>query len=113
MSLDVNSPDSSNLVSHPQPIDVPYKNVLFVTILLLWYGPTSILSLAILTTFLYGPVVTLPVWHRLIRETYKECCQLYSVASQESIASSGNNEPVGFTLRSVAKKLKNRFYDTL
>ena len=107
MSSPVISPVSSQ---HPS-IDVPYKNVLFVTLLLLWYGPTSMLFLVVLTTVLYGPVVTLPFWRRLIRETYQECFQLYAMATQEPLE---NKESVGlFTLRSVAKKLKNRFYDTL
>lgn len=105
---------SPHLPLRPPVIDVPYKNVLFVVILLLWYGPISMLFLTVLTTVLYGPVVTLPFWRRLLRETYQECCQLYVMATHEQIASPENNDSVGlFTLRSVAKKLKNRFYDTL
>lgn len=106
----MSSPSQLNLPSSP-PVDmnVPYKNVLFMCIMILWFGPTSVFFLAVLSTVLYGPAATLPLWRQLIRDTFKECNQLYLIATHEPTTP----EDQSFLLRTVAKKLKNRFYDTL
>jgi hypothetical protein len=96
--------------SSPQSdIFIPYKNVLFMCILILWFGPTSVFFLAVLSTILYGPKVTLPLWRQLIRDTFKECSQLYLIATHEPTTPEENS----FSLRKVAKNIKTRFYDTL
>ena len=103
------SPQVNLPQSPPMDTFFPYKNVLFMCIMILWFGPTSIFFLAVLSTILYGPAATLPLWRQLIRDTFKECNQLYLIATQEPNTPGDNS----FSLRTVAKNIKTRFYDTL
>lgn len=110
MSLSSSSSPQVNLHQSP-PMDmfIPYKNVLFMCILILWIGPTSIFLLAVLSTILYGPAATLPMWRQLIRDTFKECSQLYLIATHEPTTPGEKS----FSLRTVAKNIKTRIYDTI
>jgi Na+-transporting NADH:ubiquinone oxidoreductase subunit NqrB len=90
---------------------IPYRNVLFWGFLLMWIGPTSIFVCLVAATILYGPMATLPLWRQLARDTMQESSQLYELATHEPTSPEGTTP--SSTLRLIATRIKNRFYDTM
>lgn len=105
---------SAPRVHTPEP-SIPYKNLMFMTVMMLWLGPTSMLFVMLAATVLYGPVATLPLWRRLIKDTYCEYHQLYVLLTQDPVATTPNPQLSSSSsmLRSIGKKIKHQFYDTL
>ena len=92
---------------------VEYKNTLFFSFLLIWYGPTAIFLFFVMATLIYGPIDVFPFAKLWISKIVEESTKLIATGfpPQTGITIRANS---GDDIRpTLVGKLRNKWFSTL